>query len=326
MDDLAAFILDPLMIDCIQPILAHSSVASGGTCITSRAESIFTVASNLQWAMQQTNPKFLADHWPGLLSILLRLIDNPEPRFRIKGLQILRCFLCKCPQRILTTTGIRKVFEDAVYPSLYFISGSVKEQEPAILLSEAYSVLLRLADGGQAIEEKRHSLDRIIRDGIVTVYRHASDNPVAVQILMRNLAMTVSELGIHAVKHIQNILCLIESVTMESSVISRSSTVMAALEVLNAVLICCWPRFTEVSYADQAIRIAIVSWIALGDQEALDSSATEEQRSAVLPTLVSTLRLIKNIAQGHNHEARADTMSDMLSREPRMASLLNSVG
>ncbi|RCI15176.1 hypothetical protein L249_7064 [Ophiocordyceps polyrhachis-furcata BCC 54312] len=323
MDDLAAFILGPLMRNYIHPVFPQ---LTGTASIPGREESISIVTSTLHWVIQQTNSNLFADHWPVLLPILLDLIDGPEPRFRIKGLQILHDFLCKCPRQILTTTGIGRVFEDAVYPSVYFLPGSMNEKESAILLSEAYRVLLQLAEAGQADDQKRRSLDRIIRDGVLTGYRHAPDSPVVVDILMRNLAVTVFGLGTHAVKHLQNILCVVESATMESSAVSHPSTVVAALEALNAILVCCWPRFTEASYADQVTRIVIVCWLALGDQAELDKSATRDQNSGVHERLVTTMGLIKNIARGHSLETRDQVMSDMLSREPRLASLLHNVG
>ncbi|RDA91055.1 hypothetical protein CP533_6295 [Ophiocordyceps camponoti-saundersi (nom. inval.)] len=334
--DVAAFILGPLTINYIHPISAKSRGEAAGSasqrlgsslpCTRTRMfphweEIIPSVTSILHWAFQQTKPNVVADRWPALLPIVLGLIDDPEPSFRIGGLRTLHVFLCKCPQRILTATGIGRVYEDAVYPSLLFFPGSVKEHESANLLSEAYRVLLQLADAGQGVDQKRRSLDRIVRDGILTGYRHAPDSSVVVEILMRTLAATVSELGIHAVKHLQNVLCVIESVIMNTPAFLHPPVAEAAVDVINTVLVCCWPRFVEAGYEGQVIRIVIVCWLALGDQAELDSSATKHQYLGLQERLITTMSLMKKIVRSHSPERRDQITSDMISREPRLASV-----
>ncbi|PHH76446.1 hypothetical protein CDD80_1529 [Ophiocordyceps camponoti-rufipedis] len=122
--------------------------------------------------------------------------NDSEHAVRIKGLQLLNVFLSKCSTQLLDSSGLSSVFEDAVFPSLYFLPGLDSEPESTWLLNEAYRVMLQVANAKPLIH-KRRLLDRIIRDGILATYNHASKSPIAVQTLMRNLAMTVSDLGIY---------------------------------------------------------------------------------------------------------------------------------
>ncbi|KAF4584247.1 tRNA nucleotidyltransferase [Ophiocordyceps camponoti-floridani] len=217
---LAAFILGPLTLDYIRSVHASSGSSARGLASEhhgprQRARPSFskktvpTITSVLHWALEREDSPAVAELWPAMLPVLLNFISDSEHVVRIKGLQLLNVFISKCPTQLLESSGLSSVFEDAVFPSLYFLPGLDSQPESTCLLCEAYRVMLQIADAKPLIP-KRRLLHRIIRDGILATYDHASKSPTAVQILLRNLALTVSELGIYSVKHLMELLHLIE--------------------------------------------------------------------------------------------------------------------
>ncbi|PFH55329.1 hypothetical protein XA68_18568 [Ophiocordyceps unilateralis] len=145
-----------------------------------------SVSSVLCWAMKHDTSSLPVKNWPMLLPVMLHLIDDTNNSVRTKGLQTLQAFLSKCPSRILFSTGMGRVFEDAVFPSLFLLPSSNNENGTVSLLYEAYRALLQIANAEQCLNQKRRLLDRIIRDGILTGYRHASGAPIAVEIMLGN--------------------------------------------------------------------------------------------------------------------------------------------
>lgn len=139
------------------------------------------------------------------LPVLLALVEDHETRVREKGLATLATFLSKCTLKTLRVTGIGHLFEEAVFPTLLFLPNLTPEQDSADLLRLAYPALLQLAeaDPDPQSHQRRRLLDRLIRDGIMAGYLHASQYATIVQVLMRNMATTVSCLGIFSVKHLQ---------------------------------------------------------------------------------------------------------------------------
>lgn len=124
---------------------------------------------------------------------------------RQRGIDILNVFLTKCPVDILRSSGIGTVFQESVFPSLMFLPTLTPELESAALLRSAYRTLLMLAlaDSDPAAKKRRALLDKILRDGVLAGYFHASQHMRVVEVLMQSAAQVVEKLEIYAVKHLQ---------------------------------------------------------------------------------------------------------------------------
>lgn len=173
--------------------------------------------------------QLIAKHWPLFIPVLLTLADDPSTAVRRRGLLILTDFLAKFPGRTLHDTGLAKVFEDAIFPTLAFLPSLTPDDESVQLLVPAYGALLRLADKQQqqqpttatpaaaargTKEEQQQPgvlpggakiglLDKVLREGVFMGYFHAKEHVRIVEVLCQQTAVILNEMGIHAVKHLK---------------------------------------------------------------------------------------------------------------------------
>lgn len=146
----------------------------------------------------------IRDHWPGFTPVLLTISEDNDTAIRTSGLEIVVNFLRKCPAKKLESTGIGKVFEDAILPSLLYLPSLTPEAESVKVMRPAYEALLVLAqkhaDGSNLV--RRTLLDKILREGLFAAYEHASGYLEVVKTLMNVATTLVDTLGIYSVKHL----------------------------------------------------------------------------------------------------------------------------
>jgi hypothetical protein len=144
-------------------------------------------------------------NWPLFTPVLLALLEDRETLVRRKGLDILITFIEKIPPKILTSTGIGTVFQEAVFPTLLYLPTLTPEAESVTLLRPAYAALLALAkaDEDQRSLRRRKQLDQLLRDGVFAAYHHSSEHLRIVEVLMDATSEIVAALSIYAAKHLQ---------------------------------------------------------------------------------------------------------------------------
>ncbi|KAG9257559.1 uncharacterized protein F5Z01DRAFT_671154 [Emericellopsis atlantica] len=163
------------------------------------------IMSLFRWAVQHADDIVIRDHWPLFTPVLLTLIEDEDTAVRVHGLGTLGAFVDKCPLRILATTGIAKVFEESMFPSLLFLPTLTPEDQSVEIIKAAYKVLLILAkkDPDTKSSARRHLLDKMLRNGVFAAHDHASQYMRIVETLMTTLISVVDALEIFAVKHLQ---------------------------------------------------------------------------------------------------------------------------
>ena len=92
-----------------------------------------------------------------------------------------------------------------MFPSLLFLPSLTSEEESARLTRQAYDALIVLArkEPNDSDPTRRHLLDKIVRDGILAAYDHASQYVGVVETLMRTTTILLNCLGIFSAKHMQ---------------------------------------------------------------------------------------------------------------------------
>lgn len=144
-------------------------------------------------------------NWPLFTPVILTLLEDRETPIRKQGIEILAVFLTKCPPKILTSTGIGTVFQEAVFPTLLYLPALTPESESVILLRPAFAALLALAKTDEDPEStgRRKQLDKLLRDGVFAAYHHSSEYIRIVEVLMDATTDIVAALCIFSAKHLQ---------------------------------------------------------------------------------------------------------------------------
>lgn len=145
------------------------------------------------------------EKWPLFLPALLAFTTDHDITVRERGLQLVSVFVHKCSPKTLRNTGVGDLLQDAIFPTLLSLPKLTPEPESAKLLRAAYPVLMQLAQADPDPEHplRRRILDKVLRDGILEGYHHASEHVTIAEILMRNAAGIVSCLGVFSVRHLQ---------------------------------------------------------------------------------------------------------------------------
>ena len=139
---------------------------------------------------------------------MLALAEDEEPKIKSRGLEILAAFVKKCPEQVLHTAGIGRIFEEVTFPTLLSLPSITPEEESTQLLVPAYQVLINLAEAYSDPKntDRRRLLDKTLRHGIFTSYHHGSQYARVVQTLMHYTTLIINCLGIYSIKHLQ-VLC-----------------------------------------------------------------------------------------------------------------------
>lgn len=151
-----------------------------------------------------TQAQLLQTQWPLFTPVLLALAESEEPTVKSRGLKILAQFVEACPSKVLWTTGIGQIFQDVAFPALLHLPGINSDIESNQILTPAYEVLIKLADSYPAEDpKKRQLLDKVLRDGVLDGYQHASQHAEVVKTLLQYGTSIINLLGIYSTKHLQ---------------------------------------------------------------------------------------------------------------------------
>ena len=164
----------------------------------------------------------LQKHWHLFTPVLLTLLDEGDSAVRVRALGALQGFWVRCPADLMRRTGLAQVIEDAVFPAVLYLPSLTPEDESLAVLGAAYPALMTMAgidpdvdatacgsaEGGGAgpttfTQAQRKLLDRIIREGILVGYHHASEYMRLVELLCEQLRRFVDGMGILAIKHLK---------------------------------------------------------------------------------------------------------------------------
>ncbi|KAI9163740.1 Nucleotidyltransferase lcsQ [Paramyrothecium foliicola] len=340
-DKLTQFIVGPLLRDYFRPLFSKSSArvtSSGRPSYYAEAThdsppGIETpswknggdgsiVLSRFRWAVMSSDEELIATHWPLFTPPLLTLIEDDQTLTRKQGLNIMTNFLGKCPGRILVSTGVRNVIEDAIFPTLMFLPTLTPEAESIELLHAAYGALFLLIKGepgGVVLPDQRSSLDKLFRDGIVAAFYHASQYARITELLMKYTTRVVQELGLSATKHLQTLVSMVTSILQDPFALAYPPGVLAAIETLHAVILNCWPRVSTPAHAGQIVKSLTICWLNIRDKDLEPQGLGDD-----LTCVEQQLKLAATCLQAcwlEFHSSPPQDMSEVIKREPSVALL-----
>ncbi|CAH0025548.1 unnamed protein product [Clonostachys rhizophaga] len=282
----------------------------------------FRIIPIFRWAEE-----LVANNWFLFAPVLLALVEDADSSTRQAGLEILANFIRNCPLKILQSTGIGTVFQEAIFPSLLYLPSLTPEEESVPLINAAYQALLALAqqETDPRSPSRRKLLDKVFRDGIFTAYFHASEYISVVETLMKNTAAILDCLEVYSVKHLQNLLPMFSSVLTDPFIISRPTALLEAVKTLNACLRNCWPRISsEPKYTAEVIRIISICWLNLYDGE-LASRPSSRDLTLLTDELRRSADIMHALSKTENSSQISTDLVPILQKEPRLSKLFSWV-
>ncbi|KAL2140987.1 hypothetical protein VTI28DRAFT_2992 [Corynascus sepedonium] len=286
--------------------------------------------SAVGWAVREADSLLIAKHWPLFIPVLLTLVDDVTTSIRRRGLVILADFLHKVPDRTLHDTGLAKVFEDAIFPTLAFLPSLTPERESVELLNPAYGALRKLADKqptagkeGSRRKPKIILLDRMLREGVFMGYFHAKEHVRIVEVLCQQTMPILDEMGVHAVKHLKDLIPMLSAIMTDPFAPVAPATLLAAIQALQRVLANCWPRIPGSPWQDEIINALVLCWLHLDEHE---QSPTGEVYIQLKQELLTTSKVLAALLKTSKSENEAATelsshVAPLVAKEPRLAAL-----
>ncbi|KAI2638132.1 hypothetical protein GGS21DRAFT_488835 [Xylaria nigripes] len=250
-----------------------------------------------EWAVKNADTNLLLQHWPLFTPILLTLLDEHDPvSLKLSSLSIFKTFWSRCPERLLSRTGLADVFEQAIFPTVLSLPKLTPEEESLTLLSAAYPALFDMAgitapgslDGkdedvesecaeGKAIGEnpkpqsggfsgaQRKLLDKIVREGIMVGYHHAKEHIRLVDFFCRTFCRLVYGMGIVSVKYLKDIIPMVSEILADPFGTKYPPALLSATQLLQAILQTCWPRVPH--YCNEIIKMTMLCWLNIEDED-----------------------------------------------------------
>ncbi|KAM3507375.1 hypothetical protein MY10362_001828 [Beauveria mimosiformis] len=278
------------------------------------------IVTLFDWAVQASEPTTIKKHWPLYVPVLVTLAEDDDVAVRQRGVEILDIFLTKCPAEVLRTSGIDAVFRESVLPSLLFLPTLTPEADSVALLHAAYRALrtLALAADDPADGKRRALLDRMLREGVLAGYFHASQHIRVVEVLMQAAAQIVEALQIYAVKHLQSLLDLFAPVLADAFALAHPAAVIAAAQALNTTILNCWPRIVGTPHAEQILNVVSRCWINIHDS---DNNRNGSELEMLVKELKKTMTLMASLWKESDEPMPTEKLSQVVRKAPNLKPL-----
>lgn len=261
----------------------------------------------LEFCVKNASTDIMKEHWSLYIPPILTLVDDTSTYARSRGLSIMSTFIPRFPSKVLIQSGLDSVFEEAITPSLMWLPSLTPLEESLEILPEAYRALGVLCDvryplpktsssvslpsnlkeilkvnEKENVQEKKRKkerlkfLDRVTREGVFSAYMHSSEIPDIVEILVEQMSMLISKMGIHSVKHLKDILPILSAILTDPFVTSHERLLLEAVKALQVVVLNGWPRMSEERHKNEIIQTLLVCWKTVN--EALTEKKDDERR------------------------------------------------
>ncbi|EMR63764.1 putative trna nucleotidyltransferase protein [Eutypa lata UCREL1] len=295
-EQLARFVAEDVLSDLLRPLFSKSRPA---TVTASGRKAEFVEPSRYDNASAEAEARkpwkydrryavtvfewaeqILQKSWHLFTPVLLTLLDEPQTALKVRALDMFRDFWSRCPGDLMRQTGLAQVFEDAVFPAVLYLPSLTPVEESVAILNAAYPALMVLvginlelaanelcteATTATFTQGQQKLLDRLVREGILVGYHHASEHVRIVELLCYQLRCIVNWMGILTVKYLKNLIPMVTEIMTEPFGTQYPPGLSSAIRLLQAILRTCWPRIPH--YCNEIIKALMVCWLNVEEEE-----------------------------------------------------------
>jgi tRNA nucleotidyltransferase (CCA-adding enzyme) len=237
--------------------------------------------------------------FPLLVPPILSLLDDGDTAPKRAGCDLLRvlCFhLVNCESRILKRTALTKAFEESLAHNMLLLPSLTPEEESLQILSSLYSAYRALVAASfltspsliasntgkltaapkdrdlvsrELLDQhalRQAMLDRMLRNGILAGYMHASDRVQIATLLVSEMSYVVTLMGASSAKYLSTLLPLLRSILTNPLGTAYLPLLESAVLALRELILQCWPRIAEMWW-EECLRSVVGLWLLLSDEE-----------------------------------------------------------
>ncbi|KAK0627714.1 hypothetical protein B0T14DRAFT_423769 [Immersiella caudata] len=284
------------------------------------------------YCVNQADETLIAKQWALFLPVLLTLTDDSTTLIRLQGLQTLTTFLRKFPAKTLHDTGLSKVFEDAIFPTLSYLPSLTPEAESIQLLTPAFEALQVLASKqlpsttstspSGSNKEQIKVLDKLLREGVFTAYFHAKYHVRIVKVLCEQTVLILNTMGIYAVKHLKDLIPMLSSILSDPFAPAAPATLLSATKALLAVLANCWPRIPDSPWQDEITQAIVLCWLNVREGS---TAVTTSSSAAIRHELLTTVKCLSAVLKAGGTNL-AEVAKPLVDKEPALRELFSPSG
>jgi tRNA nucleotidyltransferase (CCA-adding enzyme) len=254
---------------------------------------------------------------PLLVPPILTLLDDEDLSQKKAGcrcLEVLSNNVVSCQSNILERTGIAKVFEDTLAPSMLLLPSLTPEKQSLEILGSLYPAYRALvqasssagssqvpADAGKLVslgpgrqsdtqrildqhKLRQAMLDRLLRNGILAGYIHASDYVHIAALLVSEMSCVIAMMGASSAKYLSQLLPQLRSILTNPLGASCQSLLRAAAAALRQLILQCWPRIEKVWW-EECFRATIGLWLLLSEEDDITTNELKHDARALVQLL-----------------------------------------
>lgn len=213
----------------------------------------------LRWTLLALDEKGVEANWKLLYPPILKMLDDPEIKWKVLGGESLTQLLRTTRPSFLSRTGLGPVFETTLRPFFAYLPSLTPENEAVALLDAMFPAIIELAevmyhaDAGTTtdvvtLERKRvRLLNDIVNDGMLAPLAHAlpSTYPELATTILSHLPPLLRKLGINSVRHLSTTLSELSLILQNPFVLAKPKLVLATIQALKALIENAWPRIGE---------------------------------------------------------------------------------
>ncbi|KAI0177787.1 hypothetical protein BJ166DRAFT_31434 [Pestalotiopsis sp. NC0098] len=282
-----------------------------------------------EWAVTRSHQDLLAAHWHLFTPVLLTLLDEGQTETKVRALRIFGAFWARCPPGLMARVGLAGVFEQAIFPAVLYLPTLTPEEESVRILDAAYPALFQIAglaypeDAiGEPVkqpdftEAQRKTLDKIIREGLLVGYHHASEHIRLTELFCMKAISIVNGMGILAVKHLKNLLPMVTEIMTEPFGTKYPPALLAANRLIQTIMRCCWPRIS--GYSTDIIHILTTCYLNIEDEDSFPNEPPSKQ--TLKAEMSKTAQILAKILESEK-ASLSETVSPLVEKEPLLADL-----
>ncbi|KAE9978112.1 hypothetical protein EG327_007520 [Venturia inaequalis] len=207
----------------------------------------------LRWVCKSLDGEIVEREWGFLIPPVLSVVDDTDVQMRARGCEILAFLLEATPSPLLARTGLAPLFAESLYISTTYLPSLTPEEDSITILDAALPTLLTLSKTAfppppsRKADEKAYaasvtSLTTLLRQGILTPYKHAGEHVQIAETLLTHLPPLLDALGIESVRFLKDVVPMLVAILTDPLGAKFPPLLLAATKAMQALVANAWPR------------------------------------------------------------------------------------